>query len=176
MALSTAYWPQVLPPPRHVTARIDTGASATLTLPIRSGGGDIAMPEPEDADPLPKYREIEPGRVSREVARDLNRGTTEYRVLDDSGLHEVPETGGLQVREIRREVYAIAPSDPLSACSETHWTILRRRGEWAIRTESRQRLTADATTFELEASIEAFEGSARVFERTYSKRIRRDHM
>ncbi|MEZ5776640.1 MAG: CocE/NonD family hydrolase, partial [Hyphomicrobiaceae bacterium] len=176
IAISTAYWPMVLPPPGHVTAEISLGGDSHLTLPVRRGGDVIDMPEPADPDPLPHYREISPGRVARTVEHDLTAGVTRYRVHDDGGAHEIPETGGLVAREMKEETFTIRPDDPLSAVSETHWVIERSRGDWSVRTVTRQRLTADATHFLIEASLEAFEGDRKVAERRWREKIARDCM
>ena len=176
IALSTAYWPMVLPPPEHATATLTLGASARLDLPVRKGGDSYDVPEPDNPDPLPQFKELRPGRYERAVEHDLNAGRTRYRLHQDSGAHEVPDTGGLVSRELREEVYEIDPADPLTAVSTTHWIIERSRGHWSIKTSSRQRLTADRTHFHIEASLEAFEGETRIAERTWCKSIPRDHM
>ncbi len=176
LAISTAYWPMVLPPPTAVTATLKLGASATLELPVRKGGDSIEMPEPANPDPLPKYRELAPGAARRAVERDLNKGMTRYFVHEDSGAHEVPDTSGLVTRESREETFTIAADDPLSAVSETRWVAERSRGAWSIRTVTTQRLTANATHFLIEARLEAYEGASLVIERRWNERVRRELM
>ncbi|MFO1171014.1 MAG: CocE/NonD family hydrolase [Hyphomicrobiaceae bacterium] len=176
IALSTAYWPMVQPPPAHVTATLTLGASARLDLPVRKGGDSHDVPLPENPDPMPHFKELAPGRSERAVEHDLNTGRTRYRLLQDSGAHEVPDTAGLVSREVREEHHEIDPADPLTASQTTHWITERSRGSWSIRTATFQRMTADATHFHIEARLEAFEGETKVCDRKWRETIPRDHM
>lgn len=56
VALSTNYWPMIMPPPKLVTAKIMMGPDASITLPVRFGGDSIQVDEPENHDPLPEYK------------------------------------------------------------------------------------------------------------------------
>lgn len=175
VAISTAYWPLILPPPSHVTAQIVTGPDSRFTLPILRTAKRADMPEPTNPDPLPKYRSLEPGGTRRWVERDLSAGVTQYHILDDTGANEHPGHGMVS-REIRRESWSIKPEDPLSVTGEAHLTAIRSRGGWSTRTETTTRLTADSTYFYLEAKLEAYEGDTLVFEREWSDKIARDCM
>lgn len=176
IALSTAYWPMVQPPPAHVTATVTLGTAARLDLPVRKGGDSIDVPSPENPDPMPAFRELVPGRYERAVEHDLNTGRTRYRLLQDSGAYEVPDTDGLVTREVREEHHEIDPADPLTASQTTHWITERRRGDWDVRTVTEQRMTADATHFHIDARLQAFEGERKVYERTWREAIPRDHI
>ena len=76
--------------------------------------------------------------------------------------------------EICRVTHRILPDDPLSARAETHWTETLGRGDWRVRCESRTKMWSDRDNFHIEASLEAFEGDERVFEREWTRSIRRD--
>ena len=172
LAISTACWPLLLPPPTAVTATLELGES-TLRLPIRKGGGRIDMPEPANPDPLPKYRQVTPDHTRRWVERDLTTGLTHYRLIDDSGETEIAAADGLIVRELREETYTIDPADPMSAVSECRWMTTRKRGEWSIRSESATQLKADATQYHIAANLKAFEGETEVFARSWQEKIPR---
>ncbi len=175
VAISTAYFPLILPPPQPVTARVTTGAASTLRLPVLDDALDIEMPKPEDPDPLPHYPQITEGASRRWVERDLSAGRTSYHILDDGGLTEQPDNG-MQWQEIRRETWSVDWEDPTSVVGETHMTTLRRRGDWSVRTEVKGRLTTDGTDWILTHSLEAFVGEEQVFTRNWSKTIARDLM
>lgn len=175
VAISTAYWPLILPPPAHVTAQIVAGPQSRFTLPILQVAKRADMPEPADPDPLPKYKTHEPGETRRWVEQDLSAGVTRYRILDDTGANEHPDHG-MVAREIRRESWSIKPDDPLSVTGETHMTATRSRGDWSTRTEARTRMTADGDDFHLDASLEIYEGETLLFERQWSDKIPRDCM
>ena len=176
IAISTAYWPLILPLPHRITATISLGRETVVSLPVRTGGSDYAMPEPTNPKPLPEYRQLTPEANRRWVERDLAAGVTRYRVINDSGETGIAAADGLIARELRDETYTIRPDDPISAVSECRWTIWRRRGDWNIRTETVTRLTMDATHFHIAASLVAFEGDVRVAERSWTDQIARNHM
>ena len=176
LSVSTAYWPLVLPTPSRVTASLRYGSGSFFGMPIRhSGLSDYLVPEP-NPDPLPHYRQLTPEANRRWVERDLAAGLTRYRVVVNTGETEIAAADGLIARELRDETYTIRPDDPLSAISECRWTIERRRGDWSIRSETVTRLTMDATHIFITASLEAFEGDARVCERSWTDKIERQLM
>jgi hypothetical protein len=175
LAISTAYWPLILPPPSHVTAQLITGLQSRLSLPILQLAKRADMPEPVDPDPLPKYPSLEAGGTRRWVERDLGAGVTRYHILDDSGANRHPGNAMVS-REIRRESWSILPEDPLSVTGEAFMTALRSRGDWSTRTESTTRFTVDSEYFHLEAKLEVYEGEVLIFEREWTDSIARDCM
>ena len=70
LALSTAYWPMILPPPIDAPVTIDT-ASLRLAMPLLGAHTRPPMPEPNDPDPLPAYITVVAGQTRRSVERDL---------------------------------------------------------------------------------------------------------
>ena len=172
LAISTAYWPLVLPPPTAVTATVELGQAA-LTVPAREGGDRIDVPEPANPDPLPKYRQITPDESRRWFERDLIENTTHYRLVADTGDFEIATAEGLIARERHEETYTISPEDPLYTASSCRWEMVRRRGSWSVRTISSTRLTADSTHFHIAAQLRAFEGEIEVFKRDWSDKIER---
>ena len=101
LAISTAYWPLILPTPTRVTATIGIGAETVLTLPERKDGADCAVLEPANPDPLPQYRQITPDSNRRWISwnwreRLVDRlfRSTRARIRSGFGL------GGLFVRRL----------------------------------------------------------------------------
>ncbi len=176
IAISTAYWPMLLPVPEMAPVAIALTGRSVLVLPTLESSAPAEVPEPANPDPLPHYRQLTPEANRRWVERDLSAGLTLYRVIVDSGETEIAAAEGLIARELRDETYTIRPDDPLSAVSECRWTISRRRGAWSIRTETVTRLTMDATHFHIAASLEAFDGGVQVCERAWTDRIERNLM
>ncbi|GGE13617.1 peptidase [Aureimonas endophytica] len=175
LALSTAYWPTILPGPTAGGVTVDCG-SLRLALPLLAGAEPVAVPEPDDPDPLPRYIEHAPGASRRSVERDLQAGVTRYRLFEDTGLAEHPETG-LSTRQVREEVWTIAPDDPLSMTGTTLWTTeMRRTDGWNTRTESVARLSCTASDWIVSASVTAFEGETEVHRKDFGETIPRDLM
>ncbi|WP_377289911.1 CocE/NonD family hydrolase [Rhizobium sp. SG2393] len=174
LAISTSYWPMILPQPENPGLTIDAGW-LTLSLPLLGAHERITVPEPENPNPLPTYIEHAPGRTSRRVERDLTTGLTHYRILEDTGLFEHPGTG-LATRDIREETWTIDPADPLSMTGTSTWTCEARRPGWQVKTVATARLACTTTDWLTSADVTAFEGEMQVFEKHFEKVIARDFM
>ncbi|MGM4915168.1 CocE/NonD family hydrolase [Rhizobium sp. 768_B6_N1_8] len=175
LSLSTAYWPMILPPPTDPGLVIDT-ASIELALPILTDHRLIAVNEPDNPDPLPKYIEHAPAETKRQVIRELSANRTEYRIHEDTGLFEHPDTG-LSTRQVRDETWSISPDDPLSMTGISTWTCDMQRPGWFVRTVAVSAISCTAKDWVISASVIAYEGETRIFEKIFEKkRIPRDLM
>ncbi|SCW61737.1 hypothetical protein SAMN02927900_03166 [Rhizobium mongolense subsp. loessense] len=175
LSLSTAYWPLILPPPQDAGMSIDI-ASIGLALPRLGDHQQIEMKAPDDADPLPKYIEHAPAATKRQVVRDLSANFTHYQIHEDTGLFEHPGTG-LSTRQLRQEVWSIAPDDPLSMTGTSTWTCDMQRPGWSVRTVSTARISCTKTSWTISAVVTAYEGETEVFEKIFAeKQIPRDLM
>lgn len=174
LSLSTAYFPMVMPAPGDPTLTIDTGSIA-LSMPALGDHERVAVPEPENPNPLPTYIEHAPSATKRTVEHNLTTGETHYRIHEDTGLFEHPDTG-LSARQLREECWSIDSEDPLSMTGLCTWTCYLSRPGWFLRTVSTARLSASATDWHTSASVEAFEGDTMVFEKHFEKTVPRDMM
>lgn len=156
LALSTAYWPIVLPSPAPVTAQLTEG---TLQLPVLENAREIEVPEPTDPDPMPAYPQITSGGTRRWVEHDLQAGRVRYHVDEDSGMTENPNNG-LRFRDTRTESWEIAPDDPDGCEGRLAFTAERSRGAWETRTEATIRFTCHPAHYAVEAELVAWEGEA----------------
>ena len=93
VAISTSYWPMIMPPPEVVTATIRLGPDSVLTLPVREGVDRLELQPPEDDNPLVEYPQISDGLQRRWVERNFQTGESHYRVISDTGEIEVPDHG-----------------------------------------------------------------------------------
>jgi hypothetical protein len=174
LALSTSYWPIILPSPEAPGLTIDT-ASIRLGLPLLGEHERIAVAEPENPDPLPKYEMLAPAQTRRAVAKDLVTGLTHYRIYEDAGLEEHPENG-LRTQEIRNEDWSIDPNDPLSMRGDIDWKILIERDGWSVMTKTTTAMHCTETDWIISASVTAIEGEREIFKKSFEKRIARDFM
>ena len=172
LALSTAYFPMVLPPPAHVRALVKLGGASHIDLPTPHDLIDIDLPEPEE-DLLPDYEQLTPGSERSAVDR-LADGTTITTISSDTGEVEHP-TNAMVWREIQESVATIRGDDPLSFECTEQLTVMRRRAGVETRCVARGRLTATATAWCVEAALTAFENDELVFERSWAQDIPRDH-
>lgn len=173
IAVSTNYWPMVIPPPEIVTAQIESGPETAISLPIRAGHDSIAVAEPENPEPLPVYACHSPAQNKRWVDRDLQTGETHYHLIDDTGESEMPEHG-LRTRHYHHECWSITVDDPLSCRASSEYICWMSRGDWLIRTEAESKFSCDGGNFYIEATVTAYESDKQVNQRQWMKTIKRD--
>jgi hypothetical protein len=172
LALSTTYFPMVIPSPKPVVLSL---SNAAITLPLANGSAEIDIPEPENPNPLPKYAQIEPGERRRSVEHDLTHRRTRYHIVDDGGLNEHPRNG-MQSRDTRDEVWTIDHDDPTSITGKISFTAQRKRGVWSTRTEAEVNFSATETTYEVTANLKAWDGETEFAQRNWQFSVPRDHM
>lgn len=175
VAISTAYWPMIMPPPMVATATIKLGPETSISLPVRAGGDRIEVAEPEIADPLPSYTNHAPAQSRRWVEQDIQNGETHYHVSDDTGEDEMPGHG-LRCRHYHEECWSITRDNPLTARATSRYICTMRRTNWSIRTVAQSEIHCDAENFYISATVSAFEGDQRVSQRKWQQTIRRDLM
>jgi hypothetical protein len=176
VAISTSYWPMIMPPTEVVTATIGLGPGAVITLPVRAGVDIYDLPEPEDQSPLPKYPMNQPELSRRWIERNFQTGESHYRVIDDTGELEHPEHG-MCWRHHRDDRWTIAVDDPLSYRALSRHTYWMHRGDWSTRTESESEFRCDAENFYIKATVRAYEGDELLNQRDWEEiAIPRDHI
>ena len=174
VAVSTTYWPLIWPSPQPVTLTLVTGKSA-LELPVRP-------PRKEDRTP-PKFKRVEAAEAFRKTAlstgfrnrvvhTNMGTGETVVEVRDDSGRNRYDEID-LEAQARSTERYSVREDDPLAASAEVTWTWDFERADWRIRTESRTEMTCTRHDFIVRATLKAFEGESKVFERSFEEVIPR---
>jgi putative CocE/NonD family hydrolase len=175
VAVSTTYWPLIWPSPQPVTLTLLTGKSA-LELPVRP-------PRKEDKTP-PKFKPVEAAEAFRKTAlsrgyrnrivhTDMGTGETVVEVSDDSGRNRYDDID-LEAQARSTERYSVREGDPLAATAEVTWTWTFGRKDWRIRTESRTYMSCTQRDFILRASLVAYEGDDKVFERSFEETIPRN--
>jgi uncharacterized protein len=177
LSVSSAYWPLLWPGPAPVTITLATGSSR-LELPVR-----VARPEDEVLTPfaepeIPPPLEVvarapETGHI--EIRRDV---ATERQDLlwDNVFFAGTRFPDGLVYDERSTNGYSIVDGDPLSATVTAEWHIEIGRDDWHTRVEARSVMSADAQSFLVTNVLDAYEEGRRVFSKTWSKTIPRDHV
>ena len=116
-----------------------------------------------------------PAATRRGVTRELSTGRTVYRIHEDTGRHEHPDTG-LATRQVREEEWSIEEGDPLSMTGDARWICDMAREGWFVRTMSSARITCSADSWIISATIRAFDGDEQIFEKDFEKVVPRDMM
>ena len=173
LALSTTYFPMVLPPPAPVRATITCGDDSYIDMPTPNDLVDIDLPEPPDGL-LPEYDHLSPGGAWREVSRSDDGSTVTTSISSDSG-EIVHPTNGMVWREIHESVATVNADDPLSFECVERISVMRRRAGVETRCVGTGRLTATEDAWCVEAALTAFEDDGMVFDRSWNREIGRDH-
>jgi putative CocE/NonD family hydrolase len=183
IALSNAYWPIVWPSPAPTTLTVFTGVSE-LELPVRSPEAQAISQEPygEPASaPAGRVTTLRPGRMERTVTRDELSGEVTHRLFIDGGVFG--DCGKLRLEDIDMEmahvserIYRIKPQDPNSAYASMRQSYEMGRGEWQVRIETGAEMTSTASTFELNAWVEAYEGDRSILRRDWRSSTPRDQV
>jgi uncharacterized protein len=172
LALSTAYFPMVLPPPTRVRATIAVGRESYIDLPTPTDLVDIELPEPPEGL-LPVYERLTPGAADRNITRSADGRAVTTSITGDTG-EVVHPSNGMIWREAFESVATIAADDPLSFDCTERLSVMRRRSGVETRAIATGRLTATATHWLVEATLTAYENKELVFERSWRKAIERD--
>ena len=134
-----------------------------------------SLPSRSAEGPPPLEVEVaEPGHATRTVRYDVATGRWEL-ATDLVYFGSVRIVGdGLELRERGRDTFAIVEGDPLSAEARSDWSISVGRGDWRTRVETTSRMTADAEAFRVTNALDAYEGEARIFAKTWHFSVPRD--
>jgi predicted acyl esterase len=177
LALATSHWPIAWPSPETARLKLSTGDS-TLTLPLRepSPMDDTlaSFPDPEQAMPEPHEITRLAGR-NRTILEDPTTGEVTVTVHRERASYVLPNIG-LTFESEAEEHYQIREGDPSATSAETRATWKLSRAGWRIRTETSTRVTCTAEAFQIEASLDAFEGDAHVANRKWARSIPRMHV
>ncbi|MFD5778614.1 CocE/NonD family hydrolase [Streptomyces sp. NPDC126933] len=176
LSLSTSYWPLAWPPPKPVLMRVHAGLSS-LKLPVRPLDGadheDVRpFGEPEGAPPIATDQK-QPLEQRWTVSRDLVGYNSALEIVKDSGVTHYEDIN-LDVGRRAFERYTSVADDFSSVRGESTWTMTFSRDGWETRTVTSTELTSTEDEFLLHATLDAYEGSRRVFSRNWSLTFRRD--
>jgi putative CocE/NonD family hydrolase len=175
LALCPTYWPYAWPSPVEACLTIHSDGGSWIELPVRSSrSGDPDPPpydEPEISPPLKNVTGTE-GAGDRHISYDAAGGS--WSISVGLGFDALELEDGLIYTEQGGDTFSIIEGDPLSAKADSAWTISISRGDWRTRVETRSVFTSDPGTFHVTNSLDAYEGNARVFAKTWHKTIPRD--
>jgi len=175
VAISTSYFPMVWPAPEAVTLSLMPGTSS-IALPLRQArpeDAEVTFEEAEEGPPC-NLTEIEPATMKQTASFDAETGFWELTVVADDGLKRVEDID-LEVGAWRREVWRIHPDDPASASGDITYDFSSTRGDWTIRHNSRSTMTLTRTDYVIHADLDAFENGERLFARSITRTVKRDH-
>ncbi|MBL8711223.1 MAG: CocE/NonD family hydrolase [Rhodospirillaceae bacterium] len=175
VAVSTNYWPMMMPAPEAVTLSLHTDG-CQLFLPVRpsdTGDPPIAVPPAEAAPPAPGHV-TRPGRSARDVQIDIAAGETVLVNTKDAGGYHFSEIGVTSDCRVI-ETYRIRNNDPLSYRVEISYEQMLKGPDWEARTVSVTSLAAARDVFHITARMDAFDSGVRIFSDEESYDLPRDY-
>lgn len=175
LSLSTGFWPILWPAPEQATLTLENAGSA-LDLPLVADSDkhlairDFPLPPPETAGA--DIVTLPGNSRTRRISEDPTTGAFVVDVLRSDAAYHVAATR-TDVRHAGGETYRLTADKPLSAETVAwgDWQI--NRSGWQTRTKTILQVGSTATTFEVTATIHAYDQAALFFSRSYSASIPR---
>ena len=176
VGISPTFTRHAWPSPEMVELSLFAGAGCRLRLPVRAPQtADSTLPAfapAEISPPLAVAHVRAPLRVHT-VTHDRVDGWTSLTQVSDEGRLRFLDNG-LETDHSSTEVFKVREGDPLSVSQHIQSVIEFRRDDWRVRVETDSLMTADATHFHLSNHMDAYEGDARVFTKSWTTAIPRD--
>jgi len=176
ISLSTSYWPLAWTPPEIASLKLFPQESS-IDLPELTEAGitDLKFPEPQGAEPSSTVSALTKPDEKWQVIRNLVNDESTLWVLKDTGKQRIEEID-LLMSDFSEEKYSIVNDDLSTVRGETHSKTALERGDWQISTESCTILTSDKDYFYIHATLDAYEGGARIFSRNWHEKIAREFL
>ena len=176
VAISSSYWPMVWPSPETVTLSIWSGTSS-LELPVRPPREEdefLKEFEPvENASEL-NTEQLRPAASHYHITQDCGSGRMTTEILKDEGLIRNEETDWTFGSRCKYQ-FTIVPDDPLSATASLNWRKEFSRGDWKVEVHALTEMSVTRENYIIQATLDAFEGSDKVFSNQWGCEIPRDH-
>lgn len=179
ISLSPTYWPGAWPAPEPAKLQIESGEATRLSLPSPSGKSDHGRLSPfgrPESAPPPLTHVFSEETWTRHYLHDVADRRHEVSwLLEPPHRYKIDESG-LEATTRARNHFTIVEEKPLSASVISTWELGIARRDWQTSAISRAEMTADASTFHIDCSLEGFEGPDRVFVKSWDFHIPRDGM
>ncbi|HEY2111748.1 MAG TPA: CocE/NonD family hydrolase C-terminal non-catalytic domain-containing protein, partial [Dongiaceae bacterium] len=176
IAISSAYWPMVVPSPEAATITLWSGESRA-TLPVLPAERIHALPDfPPVAKAPALARTIhDSGGEKREVHYDAELDKTTVRNTRNDGSARIDDID-TTISYGKVKEFSISRNDPGTAESVISTTMHYRRAGWDARLETRIRMRCRRDHFLFDSDVDAFEGGERCFSRSFTHKIPRDNL
>ncbi len=175
LALSTSYWPLAWPSPEPVRLSIYP-AKSEVFLPVRtSSPASEHLPDqgvPDYPEPL-ESKILKPAHKEWEVIHNLRTNKVTLHVVNNDARVEYPGINWITEKNVE-EKFSYRNNNYSTLRAEVVSERRFERDDWSIYTRTRTILTSTITHFVIRATLDAFEGDARVFSKTWDERIKRD--
>jgi putative CocE/NonD family hydrolase len=172
VAISSAYWPLIVPSPEPVVLSL-FGGSSELILPVRSPGAQDAQLRPFGPPFVPPVaRDVvssTPGSRVVESDTGSQQQVIRYEVGNGVVLAEAVQTRLIGDIKMRYEIYDNDPTAIIEARVTSGW----ERDGWRPRLVASSTFTTTKTEFVIHGELSAFDGDDKVLTRTWEQKIAR---
>lgn len=175
LSISPTYWPHAWPSPAPVTLTVYTGNESELILPVRAFNKidkTLAPFETPEGAPMLEFESLRPEDANRVFAYDSVKGRLEMTDRIDDGRNRL--SNGMIYDSLIINKFSIVEGQPTSASVECTRQIELSRDDWVTRVETKSVMTSDQEHFHLTNVLDAYEGQARVFTKSWTRKIRRE--
>mgnify|MGYP006278754431 CR=1 FL=1 len=175
LAVSSSYWPLAWPSPRPARLTIHP-AESRLTLPVRplrSEDARLRAFGPPQMAEAPQTTLLAPPEKRWNVELDLGSNRVMLNVVNNEARIR-HDAHGLEIRRDARESYSYVNNDYATVRGEVEQVRSFRRGTWRVETVTRTTLTSTEESFLIRATLDAYEGDARVFAKSWDEEVPRD--
>ncbi len=175
LSLSTSYWPLAWPPPEPVRLTVYPEESQ-LVLPLREESpldeqlADLG--DPENGEILPAEI-LRPAHKEWEVIHNLRTNRVLLHVVNNDAQVRLPHINWTTEKNVE-EKYSYYNNNYNTLRAEVISERRFQRGDWSVYTKTSTILTSTITHFVIRATLDAYEGDARVFSKTWDERVKRD--
>ncbi len=174
LAISTSYFPLILPAPDPVTLTLHSHGSALILPERRHSPQDdqLAAFGPAEAAPAAEVEVLETGETAWRICRDAITGRVEMRISDGDGTIRFLRNG-LAVREQGHEIFSVDGDDVTKATVSAEWELGLSRGDWSMLSRTWSEISAGPANFRIRARQMVWEGEELVDEREWDELIPR---
>ncbi len=175
LSLSTSYWPLVWPSPEPVRLSIYPAQSEIL-LPVRPQSPaddllqDLGSPTYKEAFAA---RTLKPAHKEWKVMHNLRTNKVTLHVINNDARMEYSHINWTTEKNAE-ETYSYRNNNYSTLRAEVVSERRFEREDWSAYTRTCTVLTSTITHFVIRATLDAYEGDARIFSKTWDERIERD--
>jgi hypothetical protein len=178
VGISPTFTRHAWPSPELAQLSLFAGEGCRLRLPVRTPqAADRSLPAfaPAEISPPLATAHVRAPRRVHTITHDHVDGWTKLTQVNDEGRLRFADNG-LETDYCSTEIFKVREGEPLSTSQRIQTVIEFERDAWRVRVETDSLMTADATHFHLSSHMDAYEGEARVFTKSWTTAIPRDNV
>jgi len=174
LSLSTSYWPLAWPPPEPVRLTIYP-AKSEIILPVRESNSDDELQDlgTPDLKEAMDFTILRPDHKEWEVIHNLGTNKVSLHVVNNDAKIYLPHINWTTEKNVK-ETFSYKNNNYDTLRAEVVSERCFERDDWSAYTRTCTILTSTTTHFVIRATLDAYEGDARIFSKTWDERIKRD--